>query len=103
MKGGTGLRGDLHGDQGASEVLWREGQRLASGRHGYGGDGAILGRGVSDRLLEQSDGILGNLIERMFREKSHHRTAVAIGVDDGGGLRARVGRTGKVGRDGGCG
>lgn len=91
------LRAELHSDERTSQVLWREGLALATGRHGDRGEGAHDGRGVPDGLFQLGDGVLGNLVDGCLREQGHHGTVVALGVDDGGGLGARVGGAGRVG------
>lgn len=94
-----GLRADLHGNEGTAEVFGREGLLLASRRHGMRrsrSDGTDDGRGVSNRLLDLSDGIVEDFIDGRLAEKSHHRAIVALGVDDSGRLRSRVGGAGGV-------
>ena len=92
----TGLGADLHGSQGAGEVLWCEGHMFTAGGPGRGGHGAHNRRRVPDGLLEQSDRVLCNFVGRDLWEESHHGAIVAIRVDNGRRLGACVDRAGRI-------
>lgn len=93
----TDLRAELHGSQGAGEVLWCKGHLFATRRLGSGGHGAHDRRGEPDGLLYLSDGVFWDFVDRRLREKSHHGAIGAVRVDNGRRLGARVDRAGRVG------